>query len=410
MVADWHPAKEELVRVDTADVYVAGRLAAHLVRHERTVEFRYATEYLQRPGRAVATTLPLTESPVITPARAVPPYFAGLLPEGRRLSALRSALKTSADDDFSMLLAVGADPIGHAQVVVGGEPCPQLGDPGTGAPLGERSFTDLFAAATGSDPDRGGIAGVQDKVSGRMFSLPVRAAGGAAYILKFDPPEFPYLVRNEAFFLEMAAACGLPTATWKVVADRDGRDGLLVERFDRVRDGTGVRALACEDGCQVSGRYPADKYSLDTEALIASLSQPCAAQLVAARTLVLHVAFAILTGNGDLHAKNLSILRTADEWRVSPAYDLPSSAPYGDRTLAVAIDGSREAQVSRKRLFRLASAVGVPERATVLLLDDLLRRALPYIDRLDELPFDQRRVHDLRRLMRSRHSLLAAVS
>lgn len=402
--------RDELVRVDNADVYVAGRLAARLQRRERTVEFHYVSEYLDEPGLPVATTLPISPDPVITPARSVPPYFAGLLPEGRRLTALRSALKTSADDDFSMLLAVGTDPIGHAQVVVAGEPCPPMGDPGTGVSIEDASFAELFATATGTDPDRGGIAGVQDKVSGRMLSLPVRTTGGSAFILKFDPPEFPHLVRNEAFFLEMAAACGLMTTGWKVVVDRDGRDGLLVERFDRVRIDGAVVALACEDGCQVSDRYPGDKYSLDTEALATALSWPCAARAVAASRLLQQVAFAILTGNGDLHAKNLSILRTSSEWRVSPAYDLPSSAPYGDRTLAVAIGGSREAQVSRARFVRLAAAVGVPERAAVRLLDDLLRRALPFIGRLDELPFDQRRVHDLRRLLRSRHALLSAVS
>ena len=401
---------DELVRVDVADVYVAGRLAAQLRRNERTIEFRYTSEYLEGPGPPVATTLPVSSEPVVTPARSVPPYFAGLLPEGRRLTALRSALKTSADDDFSMLLAVGSDPIGHAQVVVGGEACPPFGDPGTGVPLNDASFTELFAAATGTNPDRGGIAGVQDKVSGRMISLPVRASNGSAHILKFDPPEFPHLVRNEGFFLTMAAACGLTTTAWKIVVDRDGRDGLLVERFDRVRAGDTVVALACEDGCQVSDRFPADKYSLDSEGLVTALSRPCVARSVAARTLAQQVAFAILTGNGDLHAKNLSILRRDHEWRVSPAYDVPSSAPYGDRTLAVAIDGRREAQVSRSRFIRFAAAVGLPERAATLLLDDLLRRSLPFIDRLDELPFDQRRIHDLRRLLRSRHALLAAIS
>ncbi|HHU66493.1 MAG TPA: hypothetical protein GXZ33_01375 [Corynebacterium sp.] len=30
-----------------------------------------------------------------------------MLPEGRRLTALRTAVKTSADDEFSLLLAVG---------------------------------------------------------------------------------------------------------------------------------------------------------------------------------------------------------------------------------------------------------------------------------------------------------------
>lgn len=400
----------ELIRVDSADVYVAGRLAAGLTRSPVGVEFRYHPDYLAQPGPPVATTLPVTNTPVHTVARAVPPYFAGLLPEGRRLTALRAALKTSADDDFSMLLAVGTDPIGHAQVVVTGEPCPPLGDPGTGPDLSSVSFAELFAAATGADPDRGGIAGVQDKVTGRMITVPVRA-GGEAHILKLDPPEFPHLVRNEAFFLEMAGSCGIPTTKWQLVHDRDGRDGLLVERFDRVRGTDGrVHALACEDGCQASGRYPADKYSLDTEAMLIALSQPCAAPLVALRSFVQQVVFAVLTGNGDLHAKNLSILQHNGEWRAAPAYDLPSSAPYGDRTLAVAINGSREAQVSRTRLVKMATAAGLPERATTRLLDDLLERCLPYIDRLDELPFDERRIRDLQRLLRRRHALLAAVS
>ena len=43
-----------------------------------------------------------------------------LLPEGRRLGALRRAVKTSADDELSLLLAVGADAIGDVQVVPSG--------------------------------------------------------------------------------------------------------------------------------------------------------------------------------------------------------------------------------------------------------------------------------------------------
>lgn len=398
----------DLVHVDTADIFVGGRLAAHLHRHDGAVEFRYNSSYVNEGHPPVATTLPLSHTPVVTPARSVPPYFAGLLPEGRRLTALRSALKTSADDDFTMLLAVGSDPIGHAQVAVAGEPCPPLGDAGTGADLNDVSFVELFARATGSEPDRGGIAGVQDKVSGRMISVPLRIGSGAGYILKFDPPEFPHLVRNEAFFLEMARECGINTTAWRVVVDREGRDGLLVERFDRVRERDGsVTALACEDGCQVSGRYPADKYAVGTESMVAALSAPCAAPVVASRALIQQVVFAVLIGNGDLHAKNLSILRHGNEWRIAPAYDLPSSAPYGDRTLALAINDSREAQVSRARALRLAAAVGLPHHAAVKLLDELLEKARPFIDRLSELPFDAVRIRDLRRLMRQRHVLLA---
>lgn len=62
------------------------------------------------------------------PAGAVPPFFAGLLPEGRRLTALRGAVKTSADDELSLLLAVGGSTIGDVTVLPEGvdatEPTP----------------------------------------------------------------------------------------------------------------------------------------------------------------------------------------------------------------------------------------------------------------------------------------------
>jgi serine/threonine-protein kinase HipA len=47
----------------------------------------------------------------------VPPFFAGLLPEGARLVALITRLKTSAADEFSLLVAVGGDTIGDVRVL-----------------------------------------------------------------------------------------------------------------------------------------------------------------------------------------------------------------------------------------------------------------------------------------------------
>ena len=56
---------------------------------------------------------PLSEEPVVTRGRGVPAYFAGLLPEGRRLSGLRRALKTSADDELSLLVMDAAKSLSH---------------------------------------------------------------------------------------------------------------------------------------------------------------------------------------------------------------------------------------------------------------------------------------------------------
>ena len=97
-------------------VHKDGRCAATLTRTDAGVEFRYEETYLADGGCAIATSLPPTDEPLVTPGRSVPPYFAGLLPEGRRLSALRRGLKISAEDELSLLAAVGDDPVGDVTV------------------------------------------------------------------------------------------------------------------------------------------------------------------------------------------------------------------------------------------------------------------------------------------------------
>lgn len=397
------PALEHLTAVSAADVYKGGRLAATLRRAADGIEFAYNVDYLAAGGRPVATTLPLTDDPVRTHAGAVPPFFAGLLPEGRRLSSLRRAVKTSADDELSLLLAVGHDVVGDVQVVpAGSEPTPAEPLVQVDKDWAEIRFADVLADAGMVDPV--GLPGVQDKASARMISVPV-ARAGQRFLLKIDPPEYPHVVANEAFFLDLARHAGIPAATASVVHDRDGRPGLLVQRFDRIArpDGSTV-AVACEDACQVLGRWPADKYSLTAEQVVTALADQCAARPVALRSLYRQLCFGWLTGNGDIHAKNLSIVSTPDgEWRVAPAYDLPSTVPYDDKSLALSMVGRRRG-LARRHLLDFAAAVDLPERVAHRTLDDLLDRVgdLEAQLRGGALPFDQNTTTELVRELRYR--------
>lgn len=72
---------ESVKSVVEAEVYKAGEPAGLLVRHHTRTEFRYHERYQQAGGRAIATTLPLSGVPMQVQAGAVPPFFAGLLPE-----------------------------------------------------------------------------------------------------------------------------------------------------------------------------------------------------------------------------------------------------------------------------------------------------------------------------------------
>lgn len=350
---------ERLRAVRAADVYADDVLAGSLERApDGSTAFAYRPDYLDRAGaRPIATTLPLSEGAVVTPNGALPAFFAGLLPEGHRLSVLRRAVKTSASDELSLLLAVGGDTPGDVRVLPAGEPpveASALIDPADPAALDFRSLVDAV--------DTHAIPGVQDKASASMISAPVRGRDGR-YILKLSPDEYPHLVENEFLHLTAAKRLRLPVASARIVHDRAGTAGLLVERFDRVRDDGRWRRLGLEDATQVLGLPPAAKYNVDAEEVVLGLARVCRAPAVAIRAAYLQFTFAWLTGNGDLHAKNLSVIRpSTGAWSIAPMYDVLDTLVYGDDSMALAIAG-RTRGLKARHWAEFADAIGLPARA-----------------------------------------------
>lgn len=407
---------ESLKDVTRADVYKAGRLAGHLTRNAHGgVDFAYTPDWKQSAAPPIATTLPVTGAPVVTAAGAVPPFFAGLLPEGRRLGALVREVKTSADDELSLLLAVGGDTVGDVQVVAEGA-APDGDEPGGVGPDRERARLRILDFATvrfaevlaqlDVRSDRVGLPGVQDKVSAAMISLPATAAG-AQVILKLNPREFKHLVENEHFFLGAAREAGIVAANASLVHDAVGEPGLAVTRFDRATVGGALVSLAVEDGCQALGLYPSSKYSATTEAVLSRLASVCEAPVPAAAEFLAQAVFAYLTGNGDAHAKNFSVLQdSAGRWQPAPAYDLPSSQPYGDTTIALTVDGKRDGNITRGRYLALAEHLGVRVRAASVIIDRVAASADVWLESLGTLPFDTGTLHNLERVIRHRQLLL----
>jgi serine/threonine-protein kinase HipA len=395
-----------LRKVWATDVHKGGRLAATLCRVDEGLEFAYRPDWVSAGGRPVATTLPVGAGPVLRAGGALPAFFAGLLPEGRRLGALRRAVKTSADDELTLLLAVGADTIGDVTVVPSGTNPAEVPPRVRLDELDQVRFADVLTEL-GIVAQRVGLPGVQDKTSAAMINLPV-ARAGERWILKLNPAEYPNLVENEAFFLTAARASGLSTTTHQLVHDADGAAGLLVQRFDRITVDGAVIPLAVEDGCQVSNRPPADKYLLDAVDVFKALTAPCDARVLAGRDFLAQLAFAYLIGNGDAHAKNFSILAQPDgEWRASPVYDTPSTHPYDDTTLALSVAGRSDPDLGAADFVMLGSALGVPEKAVRRVLSGLADRVDSWLPGLIQLPFDRRRTTKLRRLIEYRRARLA---
>ncbi|WP_255767956.1 type II toxin-antitoxin system HipA family toxin [Pseudarthrobacter sulfonivorans] len=369
---------EHLKFIREADVYKAGTLAGHLNRTGRgTVTFAYSSGYLDRGAGPVATTLPISADAVESPSGALPAFFAGLLPEGHRLTVLKDAVKTSLGDELSLLLAVGADVPGDVQIVPAGD---TPVEPAALADAAHPEDLDFAALARAVDPH--GLPGVQSKASASMLTTPL-ALAGRRYLLKLDPPWHKHLVLNESAHLAGAKALKIPVAKSSIVHDRNGLPGLLVERFDRLSGGGMVR-LALEDGAQVLNLPPASKYSVSSEDVVQALAGLCKAKAVAVRNLYLQFVFAWLTGNGDLHAKNASILEGQRGWVIAPIYDVPCTLLYGDDSMALTVAG-RAKNLKAKHWQEFAANIGLPQRAATA-ANRIALTAAAAID-LEALPF-----------------------
>ena len=389
-----------------AVIYKKGRAAATLTRHPSLgVVFSYLPSYLSGGGPAIASTLPTLDIPVTLGHGGVPAFFSGLLPEGERLAKLRWAAKTTITDEFSLLLAAGENPVGDVQIVPTGEK-PQI-LPAMLAVAKTMNNVNFADYATIPGPvDHSALAGVQDKITAsyRHDKDPTRA-----YILKFNDASHARQVETEFLLLNKARALSIPVAEARLVHDAAGQGGLLVSRFDRSPTGP----LAVEDCAQLMGLVPARKYSVPSEAAAAAAINICSAKALAARNIYLQFLFAWLTGNGNLHAKNISVVQQPNgEWLVAPAYDLqctlateieqgfaagvpggivtdlPDGDPSRDPGMALPVGGSAGSRTGlvRNDWLRFGRDLHIPERLVTKCIDKALSASAMTTA---ELPFER---------------------
>ncbi|GAA1416171.1 hypothetical protein AUR04nite_35250 [Glutamicibacter uratoxydans] len=388
---------QDLKHVRTADVYQNRSLVGTLTRlSDGSIEFSYTDDYLASGEPGIASSLPVSASPYMSGSGSLPAFFSGLLPEGHRLTVLKDAAKTSLSDELTLLMIVGADTPGNVSIVPSGR---QLSDPPVVARIDDPSKLDFVALSRTMDLHS--IPGVQDKISATMLTTPL-ALGEASYLLKLDPRDHPYLVANEALHLNAARLLKLPVAASKLVYDRNQVEGLLVERFDRSRDPElrGSRRFALEDAMQVLNLPPASKYAVTAEEASLALATRCHAPVLALRNFYIQFLFAWLTGNGDLHGKNVSILANHSGGFVpAPIYDVPCTLLYGDDTLALSVSGKSK-NLKRKHWVEFADSLGLNQRAANS-ANLLALKAAESVD-LSVLPFEGSPLRGTQRELRHR--------
>ncbi|MDL2407936.1 HipA domain-containing protein [Rhizobium calliandrae] len=244
----------------------------------------------------------------------------------------------------------------------------------------EQNLAKIFA--TGETPR---LSGVQIKAP--MFldadgSLMPSTNKPFTHILKpAGTSGFEALPAIEWQSMELGRAAGFIVPAIALVAMPDGMPhALAVERFDIRTSLDDMRRLALEDMASVLGVRAEDKYTGTMERIAAAL-RPLSTDPDADLLLVLRRAlFAWLIADGDMHLKNMAVLKIAEprrrdfgSVRMAPLYDAVTTRVFPNLQsdhMALKISDKDE-RLKRADFRRFAATAGIPAAAADTAMDEL---------------------------------------
>lgn len=354
-------------------IYKKGILCGYLFRrNDGGAEFTYDESYLvESQTLDLCFNMKKRKEPYIQHGVNLHPYFAGLLPEGLRLKYLVQRVKTSSDDLFSLFASIGHDCVGDVYTHSGKAAItPDLKEI---PKWNEINFYDFFLSTLAEDSDQSEFAGIQEKISASMISLPITAGKKGASILKLNPTDKQNLVYNEWACLTLAQRCGISVNDFQLIEDKDGELGLLVKRFDRACIKDNIVRVHQEDLCQALNLFPSEKYRVSLKDIVYAIQKYSTAPLIEVYNLLKQITFSYLIGNGDMHAKNISLTEspTTGHIGLTPAYDLICTLIYGDTKMALKLD-AKDSNLKRRDIIIFGQRFGLSRDAIESMMDDLL--------------------------------------
>jgi len=290
---------------------------------------------------------------------SVPPWFAGLLPEGALRELVLSEMGPGDHDQFDVLTRLGADLPGAVFIT------PETAPPRSAGPLHLEKVKG-FEAARPDGVVKFSLAGIQLKFTGNpeggRVTVPGRDDTGRC-IIKVASDRYAGLPEAEYGAMTLAQMIGVHTASCRLAA-REAVDGipeellahgervLVVDRFDRGADGERIHI---EDAGQIIGAVGERKYTMaNTETVIHMVSRFSSDRRADILEAVRRVVADVLLGNGDNHLKNWSFRFPAPgEVRLSPAYDIVPTILFMPRD-TLALQFARASQFEAVDLHRFA--------------------------------------------------------
>lgn len=217
-------------------------------------------------------------------------------------------------------------------------------------PLFEHSMTQMAELAKNVVQRSIAVPGVQPKLSlslvndtiqeGNKGRLTVVGALGGNYIFKPPSDHFPEMPENEHLTMRIAEAFDINVVKSSLIRLQSGELSYITKRIDRTDTDEKIHML---DMFQITEAF--DKYKSSMEKIGKALNEYSDNTLLDKVYFLELAIFSFLTGNNDMHLKNFSMINKADQWVLSPAYDLLNAAiinPDDTEELALTLEGKKK--------------------------------------------------------------------
>lgn len=225
------------------------------------------------------------------------------------------------------------------------------------------------------------------------------------YILKPQTELYVNLPENEDLTMHLATMVNIKTVPHSLIRFKDGSLAYITRRIDRDKK---KGKIPMEDMCQLTEKLTEQKYKGSHEQIAKIIMLHSAYPVLDLLTYFEVLLFCYLTGNADMHLKNFSLYKPANEYILAPAYDLLSTKlvlPDDKDELALTLN-ARKRKLKKSDFNHLLNTYKIDEKVIENIYEKYRKIVPQWLNFIDTSFLPQQMKEEYKSIINKRKSIL----
>ena len=225
------------------------------------------------------------------------------------------------------------------------------------------------------------------------------------YILKPQTELYVNLPENEDLTMHLATMVNIKTVPHSLIRFKDGSLAYITKRIDRDKK---KGKIPMEDMCQLTEKLTEQKYKGSHEQIAKIIMLHSAYPVLDLLTYFEVLLFCYLTGNADMHLKNFSLYKPANEYILAPAYDLLSTKlvfPDDKEDLALTLN-ARKRKLKKSDFNHLLNTYKIDEKVIENIYEKYRKIVPQWLNFIDTSFLPQQMKEEYKSIIIKRKSIL----